>query len=237
MFLHNSTNCSEIVKNCSNITSWAESALCVGLNLQMNQGKRSCWPKVLDQVSHVCGLRGVEVSATVIKAERWWRRVHEPIRGNHICLSSVCCVVLVVQCRNMSPSSVRRHLPERSSCLSVCDAPAPPAVSERAAVSPPLLLCPLGSVSGVHLWRLNFRTASPGAPLPYVLHSLPPRRGQPPPLLLLQPLPPDPGKPPPLTFPSRWVVFLVLLYYFTCPSFFTPIWSTTCSDFKWFALW
>lgn len=34
-------------------------------------------------------------------------------------------------------------------CLSVCDAP--PAMSERAAVSPPLLLCPLGSVSGVHL--------------------------------------------------------------------------------------
>ncbi len=67
----------------------------------------------------------------------------------------------------------------------------------RDSVFPPLLYS-VGSVSGVHLWRvLSVRTAPPGAPLPYALHPLSPRRGQPPPLLLLQPLPPDPGKAPP----------------------------------------
>lgn len=201
----------------------------------MNEGKRSCWPKVLDQVSHVCGTRG-------------WRCLRLSLKqkgGGDECTSQsegtmFVCPVFAVLFWSFSVETCHLHPYGDASlsappCLSVCDAP--PAVSERAAVSPPLLLCPLGSVSGVHLWRLNFRTASPGAPLPYVLHSLPPRRGKPPPLLLLQPLPPDPGKPPPLTFPSRRVVFLVLLYYFTSPSCFTPIWSTTCSDYKWFALW
>lgn len=75
----------------------------------------------------------------------------------------------------------------------------------RDSVSPPLLY-PVGSVSGVHLWRFfTVRTAPPGAPLPHALHPLSPRRGQPPPLLLLQPLPPNPGKCP----PSCWAVVMV----------------------------
>lgn len=60
-----------------------------------------------------------------------------------------------------------------------------------------LVLCPVGRITGVCLWRVfNVRTAPPGAPLPHSVCPFSPWRGQPPPLLLLQPLPPSPGNPP-----------------------------------------
>ena len=97
----------------------------------------------------------------------------------------------------------------------------------RDSVFPPLLY-PVGSVSGVHLWRFfTVRTAPPGAPLPHALHPLSPRRGQPPPLLLLQPLPPNPGKCPPTLLGCRHgnqhfsiasllveIIFLILWWHF-----------------------
>lgn len=63
--------------------------------------------------------------------------------------------------------------------------------------TPPLSLSssptsPVGGVPGVRLWRV-FGTAPPGAPLPHTLHPVPPRRGESPPFLLLQPLPSAPG--------------------------------------------
>ena len=59
-----------------------------------------------------------------------------------------------------------------------------------------LLLCPVGSISGLRLWRVfSVRTTPPGAPFPYALYPLSPWWGQPPPFLLIQSLPLSPGKP------------------------------------------
>lgn len=129
------------------------------------------------------------------------------------CLPAVLKVLLLFSCHTFQIF--------RDGLLSVVIAiyhslPPPPSLSDLykclfpccISTSPPLYS--VGSISGVHLWWFfSVRTKSPGAPLPYVLHPLPPRRGQPPPLLLLQPLPPDPGKPQP---PSHGLGLLSLQY-------------------------
>lgn len=143
MFLHNSTNCSENVTNCSDITSWGESALWQEVD------SVSVWicrwrSKVLLTESLGSGLAcvrppWVEVSATIIKGGGDERTSQS--EG-----TIFVCPVFAVLFWSLSVETCHLHpygdaSLSASPCLSVCDAPpAPPPVwaSRRVSSSAPL---------------------------------------------------------------------------------------------------